>query len=402
MGTLISQTLCPAHAHQFLTDLNATEQYLRQWNGEANEECEKIRLYLLHKDLHTHDKKVMAALVENYQEEIVYLMNILADYKKMQPHPLLSKLYDNVIMGLKGLINLLRRRYLTYFNQLEKIPDVDLQQYRIELRARIRNIKRNLTPVIADKKLLQLLLIPLCQFGNYRLGPNPTYSELEYMKDLVKKLTAIRHTCGDGKIDRLLIKLLITYNFNSTAFIDYYIQSLELKAESLHLSAIKSSYFAFQHKMLLYIKERPGISLQREMPSAKEELLDWVEDQNNYLEELRFDTEAFTYNEPRPADAGLNKLGKNEAKITTLFSVPEFALFIRALNESSIIHCLDRRGFLKKICMNFTTVGTENTGISWISLNSKYSAVEQETIQSLRKKIRLLNDYLRELELGLS
>lgn len=403
MELLVRTTIQPEHAQKLLIHCPGTE-ILQQWTNEATAESEKIRLYLLHKYLHTHERNVMRQLAERYLAEIIYLLDLLFAYKKTHLPPLLSDLYDYIMKELEELILLLQLRYPDYFNPFQKIPAIELHRYRTELRAQVRILKQTFSPVLADKKLLPILMTPLCQFAGYSIELNPTYSELWYMRNLVKKLTILRTHRDGNNIDTILIEFLILHNFNSAAFIDYFTRDLLEKVKFPDVDFQKSTFLAFHLKMLSQMKMIPGLSLVPEMPSVKQEVLNWMREEINFLDYQQNRKEADSSHKIKmqPTQKEQTETVKQEEKIKTNFSVAEMALIIRCLQETKMVQCLDRRGFIKKISMNFTSVGTEKTGISWASLDSKYSAVEQDTIQSLRKKIRNINIFLTELEAGLS
>ena len=396
MEMLVRTSIQPEQAKKLLIPSTGNE-ILQQWTTVATEESEKMRLYLLHKNLHTHDKNVMRQLAAQYLAEIIYLLDLLFAYKKLYLPPLLADLYDFIIKRLEALILLLQLRYPDYFNEFQRVPSIELHRYRTLLRGRVRILKQNISPLIADKKLLPILMIPLCQFAGYSEGLNPTYTELWYMQNLVKKLTTLITHHNGNPIDSPLIEFLLLYNFNSAAFIDYFTKELSGKAELLTNNFQKSTYWALQLKLLLQLKIIPGSTLVTGMPSAKQELLNWIREEIIFLAYEPGQKEII----PCPQVQLSSKKGIEtdiQEKIKTSFSVAEMALLLRSLQETEMIQCHDRRGLMKKISNSFSSVGTEKNGISWPSMDSKYSAVEQDTIHSLKRKVRKINTYLSELE----
>jgi len=399
MELLIRATIQPEEAQRVLIDCPGTD-LLQQWTNEATVESEKIRLCLLNKNLHIQEKNARRQLAEQYLAELIYLSDLLFAYKKNYLPPLLGDLYDYIIKELEELILLLHIRYPVYFNRFQKIPAIELHRYRIELRAQARILKQIFSGLLEDKKLLVILMTPICQFAGYIRETNHTYSELWYMKNLVKKLT-ILGTHHKGKdMDTILIEFLILHNFNSAAFIDYLTRDL-LEKEKLPKAIFKKSIIlAFHLKVLAQMETISGLCLVANRPSVKEETLNWVKEEINFLDyqQNRKDAACSHKNKMQPTQRGLTEMVKPGEKIKTNFSVAEIALVIRCLQETEMVQCLDRRGIIKRTSMNFTSIGTGEKDISCGSLDSKYSAVEQDTIQSLRKKIRNINNFLGGLE----
>src|ERR1035437_3278969 len=89
MELLVRTTIHPEHAQELLIHSTGNE-ILQQWATEATEESEKMRLHLLHKNLHTHERNVMRQLAAQYLAEIIYLLDLLFAYKKTSLPPLLS------------------------------------------------------------------------------------------------------------------------------------------------------------------------------------------------------------------------------------------------------------------------------------------------------------------------
>lgn len=408
MEVLLTQTIQPQHAEELLNQSNGTTQMIRDWMNEAAEECKNIGRHLLRKDLQITNKNELKQLVQRYQARIRYLMDTLQAYKKSTPNYSLHNLYDCVIKELEELIVLIQQHYPEYFNMSDKIPAHDWQQCLPTLRQQVRLIKQHFTSAI-DNSLLQILMIPLCQFIGYRPAAKPSYSELEYMKALIKKLVFFRLSPTDKPNTERIMQLLLEYNFNTSEFITYYTHHLLVKTDALASETQKFHFLAFCRKELLQLQKRPCLALLPEMPSVQEQLVDWVNQEIDFLDKQQYRTGVQQYRTGVPCfppapipPTGLFTKNRELEKFKTSFSVAELALFIRCLQESKLIEFKDRRTFIKIISQHFTTVGTEKKGISWASMDSKYSAIEQDTIKMLRKKIRDINDFLRGLESSLS
>ncbi len=117
------------------------------------------------------------------------------------------------------------------------------------------------------------------------------------------------------------------------------------------------------------------------LPSTKEQITGWIEEEIYYLNQKRI-LEQNTLNNQENND-------QND-KILTGLSVPQLSYFFGLLVQSGIIQPPTQRAIFRFIANHFKTRMTSSISVD--SLNSKYYNVENSTRNAIREKIiELLN-----------
>jgi hypothetical protein len=392
LDILVTRNLPPENLRDAFFNPETFSPVSLQLFSEVQEEIGKIRSYLLHKDLHTHEKEVMEQLIHRYQAGILYLLDTIFAYNQEDLSLPFHQFYEKMTEELEVLMKLLQHRYAVYFNREEKIPQIELIRQKEQFRTTLNYIKKSDCKIVADDRLLSIILVPFELFDKTITNTRVTYRELNYLQQLVKHLSTVHPDLTKTLPDRILIELLIIHNFNSAAFIDYLAGLLADEAEEIKENHRKSIFYTQELNKILQLKINPGKALLPEMASVKDELIRWLKGEIYFLDKQRPDL--------LPGKQQIQEDTNEAGKIDTAFSTPEIALLVLALRDTKMMQFEDKKGLFKGIAMNFTSIGTKYKSMSWVSLNAKFSSVENTTVQSLIKKLRQLNDYLRGLEPG--
>ena len=86
------------------------------------------------------------------------------------------------------------------------------------------------------------------------------------------------------------------------------------------------------------------------------------------------------------------------ALIAVDLSAPEMALLVRLCIDLHVFPQSNRPFLLQQTAKHFSSKGTKHKGLSWESLNAKYSAVEQNTVDQIRNLLINMINQLRKIE----
>jgi hypothetical protein len=195
----------------------------------------------------------------------------------------------------------------------------------------------------------------------------------------LRRIHFIEFLCGHLKaldsnsVDDKLRELLLSANFNESAFFNYYTARLTKKFLDCQTQAERTEQISFQLKVIAQLPAPSGLAYDSRGLSIMEQLLDWLS------QELIF--------EERKNRMGLNVSTKGqevatEFKLLLDLSVAQFALLLKALVDTSVIQNKNLSDVLRFFAQSVKTKRSEN--VSYESLRIKYYNPEESTKEMVK------------------
>lgn len=216
-----------------------------------------------------------------------------------------------------------------------------------------------------DKPLADIIVQALDEF----LKKNPENipcDTLIYHKNLLTELLS-----GNLLLSKHAIREKLYYlNFNEEKFITYEYNRLQLAIENLQGKGEKIGTLKFEQKRINQFTVRINTIYSPVMPSLKEQMNGWINEEIKYLE-------SGCFVEQLPDNGTID-----DSKIDTTLSVAKLALLIRLLVIDKIIINRTVAPVLRVIAKIFTTLQKDD--ISFGSLETKYHAPDKATINAVK------------------
>jgi hypothetical protein len=318
------------------------------------------------------------------------------------------KVHEALLKDLDEILSHIEDRYNKYFNLDEKVPGVYLVVSQNDLKNRIKDVKKGLSPgsseslvskltlplqipppfgvlplikgekgemaTQVDGSLLKMVLDSLNSF--IRQDGNVSYRQLIYMKELVKELEELVESpdfanaksapFDKGGQAHALLQVLMYMNFNSSSMASYLIGEIVDTINALHEPHEKRERLAQYYKEYNQMQVKPGVAFKPRCKPLKEQLNSWLEDEMDYVEQKQ---RLFSVVPVMKDDF----IMPDEEKMHFSTSVEVLSLFIRSCMDTKFVLNKQKTPMLKAVVKFMRTVEQEN--LSYKSMrNSWYTA----------------------------
>ncbi len=356
-----------------------TQLQIDIWHKQAQTEKEYIIRHLRRKSLKMTDEKALELFVQQYQSEIILLLDKVFIIKKQFPGSNHTVLFDAILSSLDELLNHIELRYNRFFNQDQKLPDSSLIVIQQEISKELKAITKFLAKSM-DLQLAGIILKPIKAFVKTKNG-SISYRQMIYIKNLVKEISLLPLQ-ESISIDSI-IESLIYVNFNSASFIKYTIDKIINDLNSA-ASSEKRELLSIQLKKINQLILKPGVALHQNKPSTKERIQSWLSEELNYME-----AHQTLFIRPSPSHVA----EPEESSLHTSLSVQQLAIWIRTARDVGMITNQNQSALLKTVARIFKTPHSES--ISHESLRSKYYIPENGAKQAVKN---LLMDMYKKVQ----
>lgn len=275
---------------------------------------------------------------------------------------------------LEKLLRFIEKEYHNYLNVNIQIPYRSILVKEFEITDKLKEVKSRLLESNINDRLLKLAYEPLLKIATINIQEKLTYYEFNYCSEFI--LTLYKQINFENISEETIKECLFDLNFNSTQFFDNLTDGIliELSKQENNIQKIDILYRLL--KNYNQKQTRNFIKYNENLPSIKEQIISWIEEEIEYLsKKMKLDANQFT------------NIANNEDKIKFLtgLSVAQLSYFFALLIETGIIKHKNQADIFRFISENFKTVNTDK--ISTDSIKSKYYNVETTTKNAVREKI---------------
>jgi hypothetical protein len=395
LDELISETIHPKQL--FNENSVTTSKQFAAWERFAALQVAKARKRLKPITYGFLKEKHKKLYILQHQSATIHLLDTLfhylgpGEYKELaekETDSRIEKLYKRLLGHCNFFLSYIQDTFSGYWNDEQKISEIELMKVQESLLVRLPGIKRKLSRISTDKKLVTLFVKLLEPVSDKTNVIDLTYSDLAYINDLVVNLENLKPV---SKLDDscLPLNVLIIYlNLNQTDFKDYLSDFICTAVNQVSTVKEKLDKLFFYYKKISQMHIKPNVALVRQSRSVKDEMKDWLAGEIKYLQK--------TQNLGIIVPARFKSNIEYKRGIWCTYTVEEIALLHRLQHEAGFITNKKVRPMIEDLSKFVHTVSVHN--ISPKNLYNSFYNIDSTTIQSLNDKLFTLVNQLRKLE----
>jgi hypothetical protein len=374
---LISSILSPRKVEE----MGSAKDIVTSLSEEVLNEVGSLRQELVSSVFNSSRPREVEFIIQNYQAILIRLLDeVYAANLSKSLNGDVKKSYNTILNGLSGLLTFIENYFVRYFNTDEKVPDVYYSIIKSEFGQQYISLKTALKDKGAVDEWNSILL---SRFKAPEADKKPeliNYRHLIYLKELFNEIVLIAEKKQDEDVNAIIQNLLIHFNYNDPSFVNYVVIKIAEQIDNEPGVQEKILALKCQKKEINRIQCRTTVSLHKDLMSAKDQIITWIEEESDLLL-----TECTTVNPKLPDEKDTSEL-----KVNTSLSVPQLAYLVRLLVEDKIITNPNQTDILKFFSTNFTTVKREN--VSYAHLRGQYYKAELSAIEAVKSLLlRLVN-----------
>jgi len=273
---LITSTLHPTNLDLF----SCTDESIQNRITQSKEEQDKVRTLFLEGILERPKVKDRQQYVKLNQVILIRLLDQLFSYRQSENlNDKIIYLYDIISSHLENSLNFIEDFFGNYCNRDEKVPITYFINSAKELGRQVELLKKAIpSPEVNVSALVNILVNNFNKFCSQPKG-SPTYNELMYQGDLMNQLQKDESLASENSIK----KILFYFNYNNDDFIAYLQGKLNTLVECLPNNIEKIEGLLFEQKIFNQLPTRLNCHLSNVMPSLKEQLNHWIEEEVKFL-----------------------------------------------------------------------------------------------------------------------
>lgn len=293
-----------------------------------------------------------------------------------------SDIFYLIYNSIEDLIRFFEVSFFKYMDQNIQIPCRSALVKIYSIDDKLEVVKSAFLASNIESELMNIIYEPFLELSVFMINERITYKKLIYSNTF---LTAFYDEVqkGDNKLTfPIITNYLYHYNFNSLFLVNYKIQLIKNKLTEYSETTAQIDYLYHCLKVVNQRQCKSHIAYEPDLPSLKVQIINWLEEEINYLNKKI----SLTSQQPSLFDNSID----NKLKIMSGLSVPQLAHFYRLLYEVGIITHDNQSDIIRFLSDNFQTVKTKNISID--SLKNKFYYTEETTIVPLKDYvIKILN-----------
>ncbi len=361
-------------------NLNLSETGLKSLLDTFLSEIEDIKRHLVASLFDLEKQSDVESLVQNYQSVIIKLLNDLYSYQlNHNNNKSLLSFYISINSSLSDILTYIEKYFSIHFNIDEKVPDIYYLIYSKDFEQQLSELNLQLKNKSVDQELISIINSAYSFTSNDSNKHTFTYRNIIYLKELISELTGV---VLDKSLHKSARDVLLYLNFNKLEFFKYLVDNLQEEYNKVKTSEAKLELLQYQRKLFRQMHTKPNFALFFELPSIKEQVLYWIEEEINFVESQNKEAEQLP--EKKETEQ------KTESKISVTLSVGQLGYLIRILTLGKVITNNNQSDIIRIFASNFRTYKTEE--ISYGSLYGKYFKPEPAAIREVKDVLlRLIN-----------
>jgi hypothetical protein len=378
-NTLITTTLHPTNNDL----LSLTDESIQIFIKQSKEEHDKVQTLFLDGILERPKVRDKQQYVKLNQAMLIRLLDKLYSYKqKKDLNDKISYLYDTISRNLENTLDFIEDFFGNYFDRNEKVTTSFLIISTKELCWQLELLKQ--TDQSYDAYVHAVVNILINNYNKFCLEKKngATYNELMYQKDLMNQLLIDKTLASENSIK----EVLFCFNYNDDDYIAYLYEKLNALTESLNTKKEKIAALRFEQKNFNQLPSRLNCSLSYSMPSLKEQINHWIEEEIKFLE---------IEQTPLVGNPLVVSIEKGEVYVNVPFKGSEIYLLHKAFIDSGGAPGETYKSLFEKTGCHLTNKNQK--GFSTESLQKSSDKVDYEAKENvkrfLQKMIRNIDSY---------
>jgi len=375
-NTLINSTLHPEN--ECISSL--TDASIQIFKLHSKEEQERVRNSFLEGMIQRTKFKDKQQWVQINQAVLIRMIDKLYSYsQRKEQDSRFLELYNTISSHLENTLNFIKDFFGNYFNLNENVPFACLVVSLKELRTQAELLQESVQPFKPYIHALADILVNNFNRFSLEKKTGATYNELLFQEELIHQLLATKTVASENSIN----EVLFYFNYNDNDYIDYLKEKLKDLAEPLNTTKEKVGALRFEQKNFNQLPSRLVGNLNSDMPSLREQINHWIE------EEIKFLKEANVQNETtQPVE-------KEKVYIHVPFKGAEIYLLHKAFIDSGGAPGETYKSLFEKTATHLTNKSQKGFSSESLQKNSdKINYESKENVKRfLQKMIRNIDSY---------
>jgi len=276
-NVFINSTLQPSHGSL----LSLSNQSLQSLAKQSKDEEDRVRTLFLEGILERPKVRDKQQYVKLTQAMLIRMLDKLYFYsQKRDINNSALQLYDTVSHHLENMLDFIKDFFGNYFDHNEKVPTIYLLVSIKELCGQLELFKQAVqqsTDAVQD--VGNILINNFNSFCSEN-KTCATYNELIYQRELLNQLL----TDGILASENSIKEVLFYFNYNDDDYIAYLFKKLNALTQSLQIKKEKIAALRFEQKNCNQLPVRLTYSLSSGMPSLKEQINHWIDEEIKFQE----------------------------------------------------------------------------------------------------------------------
>ena len=380
LDEIISVSLSP----QNLRKQKNVPAFLKRCQRECIAETERVKKLFQEEVYNSSDEWRNKLYIRNQQLGITRLSDLLFDQLLPETVSGGSTIRKNKhsieameqFQGLlDGLLNFMATHFNKYFDSELVLPKTQQKIAVAQLQQQIGLVQHSLLEMQTGEELHHIICRPFTENTgtDYKLSSQ----RLNFLEQLQQKI--IRASKREGPD---IFAVLYYLNFNCRDMFALIILQFAATAKRLPGRKERYEFYALQLKTINQLPVKPGLAFKPAHPSLKEQVLNWLSEELNFLKNCSLPSLA-VLNHPDEELPGT-------AKVETSLTVAHLSLGLKLLMDANVIINKNSSEVMRMVARNFRTARMDS--ISESSLRNKSYHIESATLDGMKDLIiRLMN-----------
>ncbi len=290
----------------------------------------------------------------------------------------LSDVFKHIFLSLQELSSFIEQQFSQYLNLTSSVPFHHRVQIASNISGQLTTVQKALEQSDIDQTLQGILSV---FFAKIKALPHEkaSYLQLQRYQQLLQGLEKIVNE--DYLSEEKLVHVLLSLNYNSDGFVEWFINRLKIKLEVKETTEEKLEILYYYQKSCKQSLVQRNISFQSENLNFDHRILGWIKEEIAYLE--------------KKPSLTTPDLAPIEEKIKTTLSVAQLALLVRLFREVEIFPEQNQNNIFRRLSAILSSTNQE--AISDVSLRGKFYQHDRHTISVLKDKVIAMLNYLNKV-----
>jgi hypothetical protein len=345
------------------------EQFARV-KSALSEQIARARRSFMLTVVATEREEKRKSLVQYHQQSLINFSDDLFQ-RSENDDVQIGKFINYTCAELDQLLDFLLMRFSEYFNSDLRPTEFYIAAASNQLTDFLARLKVNASIIKINLALTSIAIMPIEDFlknGSHRTS----YRTISFLNELQARFNNILTT--DDPTDESIFQMMLMINYNSAAFMEYYVGRLRLQLAETESISEQLDKLAQAIKWVNQVPILDEIAYDRTGRTLKHLMSDWLLEEAHYLERKSL----FASKGSLAEEAFVKK----EFKLEFDMSVSQFACFIKSFVETGIIQNKNISELIRFLAKFVKTKRSEN--ISYESFRMKYYNVEGGTKDAVR------------------
>lgn len=343
-------------------------------------ECERVKLAFKQKVLMCENEELIVRYFEIHEQSLIDQIDAMLESKLNCP----ADTFDFFHAHLESLLSFIKDHFSRYFNASLKAPCSFRNKIMKELKSKMARLATIFLECDVNKDLVAIAMEPIHKALDSS-NQNFSYQQLSYLKLLQDYIIKFSDMSNDkGQADNTFMMSLVKINFNDNFFFSYYTGMLTRYFNACETLTDRIDLAAFHLKAVQQIDVKPSVAYEPWLPSIKEQLLEWLIVELDYLKQKRL----LQLSCPSKEEEDVKK----DFKLNFDLSVSHLAFLIKTFADTGVLQNKNTCELIRFLTRFVKTKKSE--AVSYDSFRMKYYNTETGTKDAVKRTLQVMLNYI--------